>query len=331
MLQLSKYPFKTMKTAPAVSDNRSTGLLLQAGYVRQEMAGAFIFLHLGARVLEKIKRIVREELDSIGAVEISMTALGTKEHWEQTGRWDTMDNLFKVEGISGRWYALNPTHEEIVTPLMAEFTKSYRDLDSCAVYQIQTKFRNEARAKSGILRGREFLMKDLYSFHRDAESLDAYFEEVRKAYVRIYDRLGIGAFTHYVFASGGAFTKYSYEFQTELGIGEDDVFVCKSCGQAHNKEIVDENAFVCVSCGSSDHDVRAMSEVGNIFKLGSRFSDAFGLKFQDSDGQAKSVVMGCYGIGISRTAGVIAERLMDDRGLVWPESVAPYTHYVIAI
>ncbi len=331
MLPLSRHPFKTLKTAPAVSDNRSTGLLLQAGYVRQEMAGAFVFLHLGARVIEKIKAIVRQELDAIGAVEISMTALGTKEHWEQTGRWSTMDNLFKVEGASGKWYALNPTHEEIVTPLMAEFTKSYRDLESCAVYQIQTKFRNEARAKSGVLRGREFLMKDLYSFHRDAETLDAYFEEVRKAYVRIYERLGIGECTHYAFASGGAFSKYSYEFQTELGIGEDDVYVCKSCGQAHNKEIVDESGFRCVECGSAEHEVRAMCEVGNIFKLGTRFSDAFGLRYQDAAGKENPVVMGCYGIGISRLVGVIAERMMDEKGLVWPDSVAPYTHYVIAI
>ena len=177
-------------------------------------------------IYENIKIIVREELDAIGAIEILMTSLGSKEHWAETGRWDSMDNLFKVEGASDKWYALNGTHEEIVTPLMSEFIRSYKDLNNCAVYQIQTKFRNEARAKSGILRGREFLMKDLYSFHRNQEDLDVYFEEVRKAYVRIYERLGLGDSTHYVFASGGAFSKYSYEFQTELGIGEDDVYVC---------------------------------------------------------------------------------------------------------
>lgn len=202
MLFLSRYPFHTLKTVPQTSDNRSTGLLLQAGFIRQEMAGAYIYLHTGLRVLENIKKIVREELDAIGCSEILMTSFGSREHWEKTGRWDTMDNLFKVEGASGKYYALNPTHEEIVTPLMQEFIQSYKDLDHCAVYQFQTKFRNEARAKSGILRGREFLMKDLYSFHRNGEDLDAFFEEVRKAYVRIYDRLGLGASTRYVFASG---------------------------------------------------------------------------------------------------------------------------------
>ena len=202
MLLLSKCPFKTQKTMPVSADNRSAGLLLQAGFVRQEMAGVYIYLNFGLRVLENIKKIVREELDAVGAIEIQMSSFGSQEHWTETGRWDTMDNLFKVEGASGKWYALNGTHEEIVTPLMNEFIRSYKDLNNCAVYQIQTKFRNEARAKSGILRGREFLMKDLYSFHRNQEDLDVYFEEVRKAYVRIYERLGLGDVTHYVFASG---------------------------------------------------------------------------------------------------------------------------------
>ena len=166
-----------------------------------------------------------------------MTSFGTREHWEKTGRWGTMDNLFKVEGASGKYYALNPTHEEIVTPLMQEFIQSYKDLDNCAVYQFQTKFRNEARAKSGILRGREFLMKDLYSFHRNTEDLDIFFEEVRKAYVRIYERLGLGESTRYVFASGGAFSKYSYEFQTDLGIGEDDVYVCRNVNKLTMKRL----------------------------------------------------------------------------------------------
>ncbi|NDK19507.1 prolyl-tRNA synthetase [Candidatus Gracilibacteria bacterium] len=331
MLQLSRYPFHTLKTVPQTSDNRSTGLLLQAGFVRQEMAGAYIYLHLGLRVLENIKRIVREELDAIGCSEILMTSFGTREHWETTGRWDTMDNLFKVEGASGKYYALNPTHEEIVTPLMQEFIQSYKNLDNCAVYQFQTKFRNEARAKSGILRGREFLMKDLYSFHRNSEDLDIFFEEVRKAYVRIYERLGLGESTRYVFASGGAFSKYSYEFQTDLGIGEDDVYVCSKCGQAHNEEIIDPTGFVCVECTSKEHFIVQASEVGNIFKLGTRFSNAFGLGYTDAEGKKQEVVMGCYGIGVSRLMGVIAEKFMDEKGLVWPENVAPFSYYMIVI
>lgn len=282
-------------------------------------------------MLENIKQIVREELDAIGCSEILMTSFGSREHWETTGRWDTMDNLFKVEGASGKYYALNPTHEEIVTPLMQEFIQSYKDLDSCAVYQFQTKFRNEARAKSGILRGREFLMKDLYSFHRNGEDLDVFFEEVRKAYVRIYERLGLGESTRYVFASGGAFSKYSYEFQTDLDIGEDDVYVCSECGQAHNEEIIDPVGFVCVECGSKKYNVVKACEVGNIFKLGTRFSNAFGLGYSDAEGKKQDVVMGCYGIGVSRLMGVIAEKFMDEKGLVWPESIAPFSHYLIVI
>lgn len=331
MLLLSRYPFKTLKSTPAASDNRSSGLLLQAGYVRAEMAGAYMFLPMGLRVLNKIEQIVREEMNSTGAVEISMTALGSKEHWMQTNRWDKIDVLFKLPAAEGKEYALNPTHEEIVTPLMGEFIQSYRDLENMAVYQFQTKFRNEKRAKSGILRGREFLMKDLYSFHRNQSELEAYFEEVRKAYVRVFERVWLGASTHYAFASGGAFSKYSYEFQTELDIGEDEIYVCSSCGQAHNKEIIDEEGEKCVKCAGTTFTVKKMSEVGNIFQLGTQFSDAFGLKYTDKEGVAHSVPMGCYGIGVSRTMGVIAEKLMDEKGLVWPESVAPYSHYIIVI
>lgn len=331
MLLLSRYPFKTLKSTPAASDNRSSGLLLQAGYVRAEMAGAYMFLPMGLRTLNKIEQIVREEMNATGAFELSLTALGSKEHWLQTNRWDKIDVLFKLPAAEGKEYALNPTHEEIVTPLMSEFIQSYRDLESMAVYQFQTKFRNEKRAKSGILRGREFLMKDLYSFHRNQSELEIYFEEVRKAYVRVFERVGLGDCTHYTFASGGAFSKYSYEFQTELSIGEDDVYVCQSCGQAHNKEIIDDEGEKCVKCGHAAFDVKKMSEVGNIFQLGTQFSDAFGLKFSDAEGKSQSVPMGCYGIGISRTMGVVAEKLMDEKGLVWPESIAPYSHYIIVI
>lgn len=214
---------------------------------------------------------------------------------------------------------------------MQEFIESYKDLDNCAVYQFQTKFRNEARAKSGILRGREFLMKDLYSFHRNSEDLDAFFEEVRQAYVRIYERLGLGESTRYVFASGGAFSKYSYEFQTDLGIGEDDVYVCGKCGQAHNEEIVDPTGFVCAECGSLEFSVVKSSEVGNIFKLGNRFANDFGLGYTDAEGKRGEVVMGCYGIGVSRIMGVMAEKFADEKGLVWPENVAPFSHYLIVI
>lgn len=331
MLQLSRYPFHTLKTVPNGSDNRSTGLLLQAGFIRQEMAGAYVFTHLGLRVLKHIEQIIREELDAIGSSEILMPSLGKKESWLKTGRWDEVDVLFKLPASEGKEYALNPTHEEIVTPLMKEFIQSYKDLRNCSVYQFQTKFRNEARAKSGILRGREFIMKDLYSFHANTEELDTYFEVVHGAYDRIFERLGLSGSTFYTFASGGAFSKYSYEFQTELSIGEDNVYICSKCGQAHNEEIIDPAHFVCVECGSTEHRLTKTSEVGNIFKLGTRFSDAFELRYQDETGAMKPVTMGCYGIGVSRVMGVIAEKFMDEKGLVWPENIAPYSHYLIVI
>jgi prolyl-tRNA synthetase len=268
--------------------------------IRMTLAGAYSFTTLGLRTLRKIENIVREEMNNAGVSEILMTALGAKEAWEKTERWDSVDVLFKLPAAENREYALNPTHEEVVTPLVGEFIQSYKDLDACAVYQIQWKFRNEKRAKSGLLRGREFLMKDAYSFHRTQEELDTYFEKIHTAYNQIFTRLGIGESTYYTFASGGDFSKYSYEFQTELGIGEDEIFLCKKCGQSHNKEIIDTEHFVCVECGHTECEKKIASEVGNIFKLGSRFSDAFGLKYQDQDGQTKNIVMGCYGIGISR-------------------------------
>lgn len=326
---LSQIPFKTQKSMPNGSDNRGTGLLLQAGMIRMSMAGAYTFTTLGLRVLQQIERIVREEMDSIGSAEIRMTAIGPKEAWETTGRWDEVDVLFKLPAQEGREYALHPTHEEMVTPLMAEFIQSYKDLDRMSVYQIQTKFRNEKRAKSGLLRGREFVMKDMYSFHRTQEDLDTYFEEVHGAYDRVFARLGLGPSTHYTFASGGDFSKYSYEFQTELGIGEDNIYICAHCGQSHNEEIIDPQDFACVECGHRGCRMTSASEIGNIFKLGSRFSDAFGIRYQDSDGSLKNVVMGCYGIGISRLMGVIAEKMADDKGLVWNEEIAPYTHIIL--
>lgn len=295
------------------------------------LAGAYSFTTLGLSVLRKIEAIVREEMNGIGSNEVLMSALGSKEAWEKTGRWDAVDVLFKLPGAEGKEYALNPTHEEVVTPLVGEFIQSYKDLDTCSVYQIQWKFRNEKRAKSGLLRGREFLMKDAYSFHRSQEDLDTYFEVMHSAYDRVFERLGLTDSTYYTFASGGDFSKYSYEFQTELGIGEDEIFLCKKCGQAHNKEIINPEAFECVECGHRECDMKVVSEVGNIFKLGSRFSDAFGLKYQSQDGTTGKIVMGCYGIGISRLMGVIAEKFADDKGLIWPESIAPYSHVMIVI
>lgn len=330
MLFLSNFPIKTLKSTPKVSDNKSTSYLLQGWFIRQEMAWVYNYLPFWLRVIKKIEQIVREEMNAIWAQEILMCSLSNKESWLKTKRWDSVDVLFKLEWSWNKEYWLNPTHEEVVTPLIWEFIQSYKDIDNMAVYQFQTKFRNEVRAKSWLLRWREFLMKDLYSFHKNQEDLDNYFEKARKAYVKIYDRLWIWHDTLYAFASGWAFSKYSYEFQTKLDIWEDNIYVCAYCWQAHNEEIVWEK-FECINCKKDKHEIIKTSEVGNIFKLWTKFSDSFWLKYDDENWVSNSVIMWCYWIWISRLMWVIAEYFMDDKWLIWPESVAPATHYIIVI
>lgn len=332
MLQLSKFPIKTLKSAPKISDNKSTSYLLQAGFIRQEMAWVYNYLPFGLRVLRKIENIIRNEINALGAQEILMPALGSKEHWEQTGRWNSIDVLFHLPASDNKEYALNPTHEDLVTPLVSEFIQSYKDLEF-GVYQIQNKFRNEKRAKSGILRGREFIMKDLYSFHKSEETLLEYYSNVKVAYKNIFEKLGIGTDTYETLASGWDFTTLnSHEYQTILSIGEDEIYICKDCNTAHNKEIVDlENGFSCSKCQSKNVRVEKACEVGNIFPLMTRFTDAFGMKYTTQEGQSSPVFMGCYGIGVSRVMGVIAEYFMDDKGLIWPESIAPASHYIIVM
>jgi len=332
MLQLSKFPVKTLKSAPKVSDNRSTSLLLQAWFIRQEMAWVYNYLPFWLKVLRKIENIVRQEMNSIWAQEILMPALWSKEHWETTKRWDSIDVLFHLPASDNKEYALNPTHEDLVTPLMSEFVQSYKDLEF-GVYQIQNKFRNEKRAKSGLLRGREFLMKDLYSFHKSEETLLSYYNEVKVAYKNVFDKLGLWKDTYETLASWGDFTTLnSHEYQTILSIGEDEIYICNDCKTAHNKEIVDlVNWFSCSKCSSKNHKVEKACEVGNIFPLMTRFTDAFDMKYTDSDWKIKEVYMWCYGIGISRVMWVIAEYFMDEKGLVWPENIAPATHYIIVM
>jgi len=225
---------------------------------------------------------------------------------------------------------LNPTHEEIVTPLVQKFVFSYQDLPK-SVYQIQTKFRNEARAKSGLLRGREFRMKDMYSFHTDEKDLDKYYEEVIEAYFRVYERVGLGnGRTVLTYASGGAFSKYSHEYQTLAQSGEDTIFICEKCNIAVNKEIADEQN-VCPKCGNKKLVEKKAIEVGNIFKLKDKFTTPFKFFYQDEKGKQQVAQMGCYGIGPSRILGTLVEVFHDDRGIIWPESVAPYKVYLMAL
>lgn len=319
---------KTKLEAPADADSVNARFLAQAGYIVKQMAGVYIFLPLGLRVLTKIQQIIREEMNRVGGQELLMPALTQIENYETTGR-HTLDILFQMKGASEAVYVLNQSHEEVVTPLVQKYTFSYRDLP-LAVYQIQNKFRNEPRAKSGILRGREFSMKDMYSFHRDETDLNAYYEKVKAAYFKIYQRLGIGDSTVLTFASGGTFSKYSHEFQTLCDIGEDTIYLCESCRVAVNKELIPEQK-KCPECGNASLSVRRAIEVGNIFKLRTRFSDAFGFTYSDEKGEHQKVEMGCFGIGPSRLMGTLVEVFHDEKGILWPKSLAPYQIHLVTL
>ncbi len=333
MIKLSNFPIKTLKTRPKISDNISTGILLQAGFIRQTMAGVYNYTTLWLKVLRNIENIVREEMDNYGASEILMSALSPKENWEKTWRWDLIDVLFKVPtGTNWKEYWLNSTHEEIVSPLMNEFINSYKDSNTC-VYQIQNKFRNEKRAKSGLLRGREFLMKDAYSFHISDEEFEIYYEWMKKVYMKIFDRLGLLKDTYITLANWGEFTdKYSHEFQIVLPIWEDDIYICDECWISHNEEIVDlKNGFICTGCDSKNYRIEKASEVWNIFPLSTKFSKPFWMKMWDENNKEQDVIMGCYGIWISRLMWVIAEYNITEKGINWPENLAPADYYIIVI
>jgi prolyl-tRNA synthetase len=330
VMYYSKLFGKTSKTAPAEADSANARLLIQGGFVDQLAAGIYTYLPLGLRVLNKIKNIVREEMEAIGGQEILMPALLPSEPWEKTGRWSDPgpEVMFQFEGRGGKKFGLGWTHEEIVAPLVQKFVHSYKDLP-LAVYQIQDKFRNEPRAKSGLLRGREFSMKDLYSFHLTLEDLEAYYEKVMDAYLRIYRRCGLEAVV--TEASGGAFSKYSHEFQVVTENGEDTIMVCDRCRYAQNREIAEFKAGdKCPKCGGVMKEEKAI-EVGNIFKLGTRFTEAIGFSVTGGDGQPMKVIEGCYGIGPSRMVGSIVEVYHDEAGIIWPKSVAPYLVHLISL
>ena len=331
-MRLSKTFIKTLREAPKDETAKNGALLVRAGYIHKEMAGVYDYLPLGIRVIENIKNIVREELNKIGCEEILMASLQNPEPWEKTGRFSDqeVDIWFKTELSSGGELGLAPTHEEPVTELLKTYVSSYKDLP-LYVYQFQTKFRNELRAKSGILRGREFLMKDLYSFHTSEEDLDRFYAEAEEAYRRIFERVGVGDCTYETFASGGIFSKYSHEFQTLLPVGEDTIYHNADYSVVLNKEVFNEEVLNDLGAKDEKFEETTGAEVGNIFKLKFKYSEPLGLKFIDEDNKQQTVYMGCYGIGISRLMGVIAERFADDKGLVWPESVAPFKYYLVGI
>lgn len=333
---LSQLFTKTSKDSASDAQSKNADLLTRSGYISKTMSGVYSYLPLGYRVIRKIEQIVREEMDAVGGQEILMSALSPKENWEKTGRWDqkVFDALFHVPA-GDQEYGLNPTHEEIVTPIAKQFLKSYRDLPF-ATYQIQTKFRNELRAKSGILRGREFMMKDLYSFHADQEDLDRYYDVVQGAYDKIFKRLGLAEKTYLTYASGGTFSKYSHEYQVLLDQGEDTIYISEEAEKkgmriAINKEIYEEGKTVCPVTGGKKFREAKASEAANIFKLGTKFSAPFELKYAAENGELKEVIMGCYGIGISRLMGILVEALGDDSGLKWPRNVSPLDVHIVPL
>lgn len=322
---------KTLRDAPADEVAKNAQLLIRAGFVYKEMAGAYAYLPLGIRVIEKIKQIVREEMNAINSNELIMTSLQRKEIWQKTGRWDdeVVDIWFKTKLKDDSEVGLGWSHEEPIVEMMKQYVKSYKDLPS-SLYQFQTKMRNEVRAKSGIMRGREFVMKDMYSFHATAEDLASYYEATIAAYNRVYERLGIGDDTYVTFASGGAFTTFSHEFQTICDAGEDVIYLHREKNIAVNEEVIND-AVKELGIAREELEQVKTAEVGNIFNFGSQKTDEMGLYYTGEDGRQHSLYIGSYGIGITRAMGVIAEKMSDNKGLVWPEAIAPFKVYLVAI
>ena len=330
-MRLSKNFTRTIKQAPADEVARNAQLLIRAGYVHKTMAGVYSYLPLGLKVVENIKQIVREEMNKIGSQELVMSTLQSKELWQETGRWsdDLVDVWFKSHLQDGTEVGFGWTHEEPIVDLLRNYLKSYKDLP-ISVYQFQNKLRNELRAKSGIMRGREFVMKDMYSVHASKEDLDKYYNAAIEAYKRCYDRFGIGDETYVTFASGGAFTKFSHEFQTICDAGEDYIYLHRGKNIAVNEEVLDE-AVKELGINRSELERVKTAEVGNIFNFGTQKSEEMRLVFTDADGVEQYAYMGSYGIGITRVMGVIVEKFADDKGLVWPENIAPAKVYLVQI
>lgn len=331
-MKVSKLFTSTRKEAPADEQAKNAVALIRAGYIHKEMAGVYTFLPLGLKVLDNICQIIREEMDAIGGQELKLTTLQDAEIWKITDRWDDqkVDIWFKTKLKNDTELGLGPTHEEPLVRAVKPFVKSYKDLPFLA-YQIQTKFRNETRAKSGVMRGREFLMKDLYSFARTEAEHEEIYERVKQAYYKVYERLGIGEQTFITFASGGMFTQFSHEFQTVCEAGEDTIYLDRNKKIAINEEVNNDQVLAELGLGREDLEEVRAAEVGNIFTLKDKFSQPLGLTYVDQNDQEQHVLMGCYGIGPSRLVGVITELLGDEKGLVWPEAVAPYQVYLVSL
>lgn len=329
-MRLSQSFARTSKTVAGEGDSLNYQLLTKAAMVDQLMAGVYTYLPLGLRVLRKIEQVVREEMNGLGAEEILMPILHPKAPWVTTGGWENIDVLFKLKSRTGNDYALGQSEEEIVTPLVLSRAQSYKQYP-LKVYQIHWKYRDELRAKSGIMRGREFFMKDMYSFHTSQEDFDKFYQEAKQAYLRVFKRLGLTA--KVTEASGGAFTtKISYEFMVLTEAGEDDILYCEQCDFCVNTEIAKvKEGDECPRNKDGKLKQARACEVGNVFDLGQKYGKDFDLGYVDEDDQKQYPIMGCYGIGISRVMGVIVEKYNDERGIVWPESVAPAKAYLVRL
>lgn len=323
---------KTKKEAPKDEVSKNAELLIRAGFVYKEMAGVYAYLPLGLRVVEKIKAIVRDEMNQLGCQELIMTSLQRKELWEKTDRWDDkkVDVWFKSALKNGTEVGFGWSHEEQITEMMKNYIASYRDLPAY-VYQFQTKLRNELRAKSGIMRGREFVMKDLYSYSRSEEDHRKFYDAMTAAYLRIFERVGLGDVTFLTFASGGAFTQFSHEFQTLLSAGEDVIYVDRKRKLAINEEVLTEEVLTQLNLTRAELEKAHAAEVGNIFSFGSVKSEQLGLFFTDEKGENKPVILGSYGIGITRLMGVIVETFADEKGIIWPQSVSPFQVHLLSL
>lgn len=323
---------KTKKEAPADEVSKNAELLIRGGFINKEMAGVYSYLPLGLRVFKKIENIIREEMNAIGGQEVVLTSLQESSTWEPTDQWsdEKVDIWFKTKLKNDTELGLAVTHEAAITKMLKNFISSYRDLPKY-LYQFQTKFRNELRAKSGVMRCREFVMKDLYSFSKDEAEHNEFYEKSKTAYKNIFKHVGIGHLTYLTFASGGMFSKFSHEFQTITSAGEDTIYVDEGKGIAINQEVYNDEVIASLGLSKDNLVEQRAVEVGNIFTLGTRFSDALDLKYQTEDGTMKSAFMGSYGIGPGRLMGTIVEVLSDDKGIIWPESVAPFKVHLLSL
>jgi prolyl-tRNA synthetase len=331
-MKLSELFTKTRKEIPGDEEARNAQLLIKAGFIYKEMAGVYAYLPLGLKVIENIKQIIREEMNSLGGQELIMTSLQRKELWEKTDRWDDhkVDIWFKSKLKNGTDVGLGWSHEEQITEMMKNYISSYRDLP-VYVYQFQAKMRNEIRSKSGIMRGREFLMKDMYSYTTSDTAHEKFYNLTTEAYKRIFERVGLGKLTYLTFASGGDFTQFSHEFQTITDAGEDVIYLDKDKKMAVNQEVLTKEVLDQLGLKRDKLEEIKAAEVGNIFSFGTAKSEQLGLYFDDEAGHSRPVILGSYGIGVSRLMGVIAECYADDKGLVWPQSVTPAQIYLIRL